>query len=371
MTKDSHYYAILAFARALGFKKSIAHQIAYASQFVDDAKINHITLSRNFEDLDYTLINKEPSFYNMSTCHSYFRMKTYNYAAMTANTSAFHFVPGCSGRTFTRKMRCKQKTPVITEIINQALPEADPVKFGMLLHSFADTFAHQGFSGLISRVNDISKCKAKIKVHGENFFKKWGRRIAPKTYDKCFDLIIPAYGHGQAASFPDQPYLKWEYIYEYLDEKNELNIFTKIDNRRRFILAFYEIQQLLEKYLEKHPEYRDNDFEPISCKLCYKTIIKQGTVKERIKNWQNFYLNNELFTADDEAFEYNEELWLKQSFADYRKSKYDKRVVKRAKLNLNFADTSWYKFYQSVHWYKPLFFQKCSAMGVEIPNEYI
>ena len=39
MKIDAHYYALLAFARAIGFKKECAHRIAYASQFVDDAKI--------------------------------------------------------------------------------------------------------------------------------------------------------------------------------------------------------------------------------------------------------------------------------------------------------------------------------------------
>lgn len=371
MTKDSHYYALLAFARALGFKKTTAHQIAYASQFVDDAKINHITLNKNYEGLDYVLINDEPSFYNMSTCHSYFKMKTYNYAAMTANTSAFHFVPGCSGKTFTRKMRCKQKNPVMSAILTEAIPDADPVKFGMLLHSFADTFAHQGFSGIISRVNDIKKCKANVKVHGENLFKKWGRALSIKVYDKCFDTFIPAYGHGQAASFPDQPYLKWEYVYEYLDKDNEFSISTTIDNRKRYISAFHKIQQLLEQYLNKHPELKDDEFTPISCKLCYKTIIKKGTVKQRIKYWQEFYLKHGLFKESDDAYNYDEEFWLKESFADYRKSKYDKRQVKKATLKHNFAETSWYKFYQAVHWYKPIFFQKCKDLGVDIPNEYI
>ncbi len=45
MKIDAHYYTVLAFARMVGYKKEIAHQIAYASQFVDDAKINKMSLS--------------------------------------------------------------------------------------------------------------------------------------------------------------------------------------------------------------------------------------------------------------------------------------------------------------------------------------
>jgi len=371
MTKDCHYYAVLAFARAMGFKKEIAHKIAYASQFVDDAKINHITLKRNFETLEYININGEPSFYNMSTCHCYFKMKTYNYSAMTANTAAFHFVPGGGGSTFTRKMRCKQENPVIAEIIELALKEDNPVKFGMLLHSFADTFAHQGFSGIVSKVNDIKECKAKIRVRGENLLKKWCRNLLLKTYDKCFDLAIPAYGHGQAANFPDEPYLKWSYKYEYLDEDNHLSVPAKIDNPKRYVAAYYEIQHLLERFLDMHPQFKDDEFESISCKKCYKLIIKKAAVKRRIKNWQKFMLKNRMFEETDPVLYYDEEAWLKAAFADYQKNKYDARKVENAKLRLDFADTNWYQFYKAVHWYKPLFFAGCKKHGVDIPNEYI
>ena len=45
MKKDAHFYALLAMAHSVGIEKETAHKIAYASQFVDDAKINKITLA--------------------------------------------------------------------------------------------------------------------------------------------------------------------------------------------------------------------------------------------------------------------------------------------------------------------------------------
>lgn len=44
MKKDAHYFALLALARSVGIEKETAHKIAYASQFVDDARVNKITL---------------------------------------------------------------------------------------------------------------------------------------------------------------------------------------------------------------------------------------------------------------------------------------------------------------------------------------
>ncbi len=65
MKIDAHYYAVLAFARARGFDKQSACAIAYASQFVDDAKINHVVIEGSIPDgVRYDTIDGKPSFFN-------------------------------------------------------------------------------------------------------------------------------------------------------------------------------------------------------------------------------------------------------------------------------------------------------------------
>jgi hypothetical protein len=64
---------------------------------------------------------------------------------MTANTAAFHFVPGCGGKNFSKKMRCKKESKIIKAIIDNAVNNDDPIKLGITLHAYADTFSHQGF----------------------------------------------------------------------------------------------------------------------------------------------------------------------------------------------------------------------------------
>ncbi len=71
MKIDAHYYALLGFSRACGFKKDCAILLGYASQFVDDARINHIVIGGDPAGIDHDTIEKEPSFFNMATCHSY------------------------------------------------------------------------------------------------------------------------------------------------------------------------------------------------------------------------------------------------------------------------------------------------------------
>jgi hypothetical protein len=93
------------------------------------------------------------------------KMKTFNYYSMINNTCAFHFVPGGKGNEFTKKLRCREASPVITSILEKAVKINDPVKFGMLLHVYADTFSHQGFSGLLSSENDIKNLKPLSSYH--------------------------------------------------------------------------------------------------------------------------------------------------------------------------------------------------------------
>lgn len=240
MKRDAHYYAILALCRACGFNKDSAHVIAYASQFVDDAKINLMFFNHSNINIEHDIIENRPAFFNMATYHSYFRIKTFNYEAMVNNTSAFHFVPGCKGENFTKKLRCKEESPVILDIFNDVFLEDDLIKLGIVLHAYADTFSHQGFSGILSKVNDIKYCEAKTEARLGLIDRIMYvlRQFSQDKYEELFDRIMPAYGHGQAMEFPDIPYLMWSYEYDYSDEFNGSYTMVEIDNKDRFKRAF-------------------------------------------------------------------------------------------------------------------------------------
>ena len=95
---------------------TMAILLPYASQSVDDARVNHIVIDGEPAGIHHDIIDKEPSFFNMATCHSYSRIKTFNYSYMTGNTTPFHFVPGLKGENFPKKLRCTEESPVITTI---------------------------------------------------------------------------------------------------------------------------------------------------------------------------------------------------------------------------------------------------------------
>ncbi|MDI6775860.1 MAG: hypothetical protein QMD03_01235 [Syntrophales bacterium] len=379
MKIDAHYYALLAFCRVCGFKKESAHKVAYASQFVDDARINHIVIAgnpgRGLIQLDN--IDNQPTFFNMATCHSYTRMKTFNYEAMINNTCAFHFVPGCKGPNFAKKLRCDEESPVITDILREGLEQDELIKLGIVLHAYADTFSHQGFSGILSKVNDIKECKtlSKIPWNWSDKFTKAFKWFTGNEFDKLFDSAMPAYGHGQAMEYPDLPFLRWSYEYDYSDQfSTAYKSSGEIDNRVRYREAFQKIKGHLENYLQRHPQYRDEGYrqeaigERQKFAILFDTLLTEKTDWERVENWQKTIIAQGLFERKDPACTYDENEWLREAFANFEKEKFNQRKVEGVILAANFSDTNWYKYYLAVKWYKEQFFSYCSQAGLEIPR---
>lgn len=369
MKIDAHYYAVLGFCRAIGFNLESACKIAFASQFVDDAKINHVIISGDIpKGVQYDIIEGEPSFFNVATCHTYTRIKTFNYSAMINNTAAFHFVPGCQGNHFVKQLRCTQDGPVIHSILEEVLMEDDPVRLGLVLHAWADTFSHQGFSGLLSKVNDIENVKilndSGIVMDKFKFFLKW----AKDALFERFDLLMPAYGHGQAMVYPDLPYLVWSYAYDYTDEFSmTLKSSGTIDNRERFSRAFMGISKFLARYLAHHEQYREKDLNPDLMEPLFEALLARKMDQGRIKNWRKVLVELGLLKANDlEALEYDPFRWLKQAFDGFDQKAFDQRKVTGAKLKPDFAQSNWYRYYRAVKWYKERLFHHCEKQGLQI-----
>lgn len=371
MKRDAHYYAILAFCRACGFQKESAHIVAYASQYVDDAKINLMFIKNMTEELEHDLVVGRPAFFNMATAHSYFRINTFNYESMVNNTSAFHFVPGCDGESFTKKLRCKEESPVILEILNEGLNTDDLIKLGMALHAYADTFSHQGFSGMLSKVNDIKNCEAKSELYLSLLdrilytFKRFGR----EKYDELFDNVVPAYGHGLALDFPDIPYLVWSYEYDCSHDFICSFKITEIDNKTRYKRAFQNIKKYLENYLGKYTQYADPQMRFENFDKLIESLLFENTDRIRELNWIKTLTEQGLFAEDDLEFViYQDNKWLKEAFANYDPQLFNRREIEGIELADDFLSSRWYQFYLAVKWYKQRFFESCQQHGLYIPN---
>jgi hypothetical protein len=381
MHLDAHYYAVLAFAVECGFKEESAKTLAYASQFVDDAKINQLTISGDTYGIPLDC-QSPPCLINMATCHSYCRLKTFNQDAMINNTCAFHFVPGCQGHNFAWKMTCAPEGRVLQQIKDAALKENNLVKFGIVLHAWADSYSHQGFSGLLSKTNDIDRLDAKSKVYlSEGFYLSsfilgLKKNIFSRNVDNILDRLVPPYGHAQALNFPDEPYIdEWTYAY---DQKDIYYMGHKVEPRNNidcYRKAFQSITNLLHQFLKNHPSHLNPKVpSPLSPPVhLYDALLKKKPRKKREKDWLGTLTRLKQFVQTDKKdLEYRDTLWLAEAFENYEtESKLfkNRRIVNGAILKETFLQSNWYKYYLAVRWYKKLFHQCCNDAGLVFDHE--
>lgn len=371
LQRDAHYYAVLAFCRACGFNKESAQVIAHASQYVDDAKINLMYLNKPSHIIEHDVIDNKPAFFDMATCHSYFRINTFNYESMINNTIAFHFVPGCEGESFSKKLRSKEEGPIILDILNDVFVEDNLYTLGIVLHTFADSFTHQGFSGMLSKVNDINNCEAKNNQDIGIYYRILNLLVSlgHETYDKLFDRIMPAYGHGQALEYPDIPFLEW--TYEYDDSKDFHGAYKKVEikNKDRYQRAFKRIRNCLENYLITHPQYFDSDLNFDNFDLLLDILVLGDfEAAKREENWLRLLIEQGLFNKDDlDLIIYDDSKWYKEAFSNYEREVFDHRTVEDVQLADDFVNSNWYHYYLSVKWYKKKFLKYCEKHQLYIP----
>ena len=102
--------------------------------------------------------------------------------------------------------------------------------------------------------------------------------------------------------YPDLPFLRWSYEYDYRDEFREGYRSTGIiENRERYRRAFSKVKEYLLDYLNRHPEYRDNDLSFKDFRVLFDTITSQDTDEGRIKRWIETVVKAGLFQAGDSA----------------------------------------------------------------------
>ena len=375
MKTDAHYYGVLAFSRACGFTKQHAWDVAYASQYVDDAKINQIAVSGKPSASVQTHmkpIKDQLTFFDMATCHSYEKVKTFNYSSMINNTVAFHFVPGCDGPNFPKKMRCRERGgagAILDEMLAEMMARGNLFELGIVLHAYADTYSHQGFSGLLSKVNDIKDCEIKNRSGRILDTLPVAARWLKIKFFELIDEVIPAYGHAQALSYPDLPYLCWAFSYDPTDDFDEkCEPSSTIKNADRFRAAFKSIREILEKFLEQHPGYRDPSVRFDNFAVLYDSLVAKKSDRKRIKLWIDTMKSQKLFAEDDPMLSYNENQWLKSAFANFNKKQFNHRSVEDAILANQFEQSKWFSFYKAVRWYKSRFFYHCRQAGVDIPR---
>ena len=339
-----HYYGTYVMARAAGINAEAAQIIAYAAQFVDD---NANKDSINFKDAGR--IDAQ------ATAHHALDIKNISKADQRQIWVPFHFLPGNEGNSFTERLICRKNSTISQEMYEHNLSLSDKEYalelLGITAHVYADTFAHYGFSGISSRKNKIinnsiefQDLKPEIKKYitkkEKEFRKKYKSETGFLTNIKSFliEIASGALGHGAVATYPDRPYLVWNFKYE----KPKRNSGTR-NNPATFLEGCEALYKMFRKFAENNSKYAESSYTQFSSikSEVEKILFTQANKKGRIKAWQNAVKNGKLYqNAGEGIFKYDEKILHNQ------RNSLDKKKNSRIALNKNV-----YRFYQaaSVH----------------------
>jgi hypothetical protein len=240
MQIDFHHATTYVVARDAGFNHDDADIVAYAAQYVDDATSTGTVYFDN-----------RAVYHRISSAHKMLDIRNTEELANHYVWMPFHFLPGNGGLpagenpngSFIEKIICKPNSPVAQEMVRDAILDKDRAyslhRLGVTMHVYADTWAHQGFAGVLHDINEVEHA-AETDHCGV-----YAKGLANLLRD-ALDDTIPPLGHGRAMTFPDMPFLKWQY-------QNGRGTTITRDNTRDFLDAAEHMCIAMRRYILGDP----------------------------------------------------------------------------------------------------------------------
>lgn len=269
MNINYHYFTIKTLALAAKFSEAEAQKTAHFSQLVDDfdlRQLNKYILTQNkppqyFFEHGYA---KEVELPGYGKLYEFISVATAIYIAMAISSQyqeetllPYHFIPQNAGwqeykqgdRTRLRCVKasaCRSDSLILRwkqELANQQV--ADPVHIGMFLHTYADTYAHDGYSGL----------------HGWENYSLIGKTTNHMgTIERYFYFNCPSIGHANVATLPDNGAEVFDY--NRAVGPNDKTYADKIqrDNPKDYKICSREILRFL-CMLNQQPEWEESQWD--------------------------------------------------------------------------------------------------------------
>jgi len=263
MQIDFHHAVTYVTARLAGFRHDEAEIVAWSAQYVDDAT----------EEGGVAFDNRG-MYYHVASAHKQLDYRNLDELANHRVWIPFHFLPGNEGLPagqgnnldFTRRIVCRPDSPVAREMVEECIrSRAAPYalhRLGIAMHVYADTWAHQGFSGISHPLNRVEELKdagggtfRRMIRHINDYYSGWSRwknrikrwfGIDPdETATELINDFLPL-GHGAALSLPDRPYMVWRYTD---DEGTEI----LRDNPKDFLAAAEAMCRAMQRFLGTPP----------------------------------------------------------------------------------------------------------------------
>lgn len=300
MDAEFHYYINYFIAVSAGLPNEIANIISYSSQYVDDnteahyVKIKHNKFYQNQYSQKLDLL--EP-LENLEEIYC-----------------AFHFLPSFT----TDSKRKDNKTHIFDsrpnsdlaeEIMSSVIQTNNPYLIGIASHAYADTWAHQNFTGTYDSYNAMNGFPA---------------------------ILIPNIGHADALDKPDIATLKWK---DCRLKKQYINNSERYIEAASCIYKFYcrlshsprltaeELQNILANIFGKDVRY-------------YKFFTRALRERSRIRKYKKIIYN----LTGVEVIKYDDSLWFNEAVHnDGFEMKFNSQ---------DYKSYHWYKFQEAIESYK-------------------
>jgi hypothetical protein len=292
MEKDFHYHLIYAISKITSFEK--ADIIAISSQFIDDNNEGQFS------------IDGQPSFFPEKIRAN----GGYYYPIMTQSLSPksfdpyvqkyvyvpFHFIPGDNVVIIDGKKNPLSTTPGSansTTVLKKALESDNPYQLGIALHTYADTWSHQNFTGLQEDWNSVY------------------------PWYNVFKSIVPNIGHAEAGHSPDVISEEW----------TDHRLGKKIKNRPRAFKATAEIYKSMRRKSGSGPFWTD-------LRKDFRQIINADGYDDRREKIDDLLTEKGLGAVP----KYSKNDWI-----DAALDRKGNQIVMRE----GFEKTDWYRFHQA------------------------
>jgi hypothetical protein len=235
MNIDFHYGIVYIAARLGGLPVGQAQIVAHSCQYVDDATTTGVLHFAGGE-----------TFERFATAHKMFDYQNGNDGQNRLVWVPFHFLPAGVGASLDERALCRPNSVIAQEVVGHALKVRDKEnslhRLGVTLHTYVDTWAHQGFAGIESDYNRVARLKLENAskdgwIKGlERFVKRLEGEVESAFLSRVFPL-----GHGAALHYPDLPWIDWSYIngkQEKVERSNLGDFVTATDMACRVVQAY-------------------------------------------------------------------------------------------------------------------------------------
>jgi hypothetical protein len=283
MNLEFHYYIIYILCKEAGFSETESQIISYSSQYVDNNLISRQIKTGN------TMYETIPT-QNYGWWDDYYVKNVY---------LPFHFFPGDTDYNGTRRkdrktnrLNCSPGSSRVKKLLIAGLETRNLYRIGIALHTYADSWAHQNFSGVDEDWNIVDR-----------------------------NSLIPHIGHAQALTKPDGFTGTWQ-------DPRLIDGNSNISNSDRFLKAARMIYKYLRTYnrlgFEDHDVVVeklkwisgiDSNFSSSTQDRIYSYIIDENVLKYDKYEWyRQAVYDNEITYDDTDGFVgYDKLLWLKDA----------------------------------------------------------